>query len=182
MRPTHCPKCRQVTTPDDAGRCLLCGFDLAEAHRRTLSLYIVTVGVTLSTLVLGGIVLATEKFGTPPQVSSRPVYIVYGFLFFALVVGLVAVFGVEPALKRRPGSVQVFRGLLLQAALAEMVAVLGLVLYFMLGSVKWFTIFLAISWVVFTIIGIKLGDSVAEFERRLVGELERERQEREHLS
>ena len=60
MRPTHCPKCRQVTTPDDAGRCLLCGFDLAEAHRRTLSLYIVTVGVTLSTLVLGGIVLGTR--------------------------------------------------------------------------------------------------------------------------
>ena len=49
---------------------------------------------------------------------------------------------------------------------------MGLVLYFVLSSVQWFAIFLAISWVVFTIIGTKLGDDVAEFERRLVGELE----------
>ncbi len=160
----------------------MCGFDLAEAHRRTLGLYVVTAGVTLSTLALGGIVLFTEKFGNPPQASDRPIYIVYGFLFFALIAGLVAILGVEPALRQRSGSVQIFRGLLLQAALAETIAVLGLVLYFLLGSVKWFTIFLAISWVVFTIIGTRLGANVAEFERRLVGELEREKQQRGQLN
>jgi ABC-type transport system involved in Fe-S cluster assembly fused permease/ATPase subunit len=77
-------------------------------------------------------------------------------------------------LRDKPGSAAVFQTLLLQAILAESIAIMGLVLYFVLASIQWFAIFLAVSWVVFTIIGIRLGDSVAEYERRRVEELDQD--------
>ncbi len=136
----------------------------------TLRLYIVLVAVSLATVIYGVIVFVMEQVAPPQPVG--PKFLIYLFLALAAAIGLVAVVGVAPLVRNRRGSASVFRSLVLQAALAESIAIMGLVLYFMLGSVQWFTIFLAISWVVFTIIGIKLRDDVAEYERRLVGELE----------
>jgi len=170
MRALHCPKCNQSTTTDEAGDCILCGFCVQKTQRMTLRLYIVLVAVSLATVIYGVIVFAMEQAAPPKPVG--PKFLIYVFLVLAAGIGVFAIVGVAPLLRNRPGSASVFRSLVVQAALAESIAIMGLVLYFVLSSVQWFAIFLAISWVVFTIIGTKLGDDVAEFERRLVGELE----------
>ena len=136
----------------------------------TLRLYMVFVAVSLATIIYGIIVFAMEQVAPPKPVG--PEFLIYVFLALAAGIGVLAIVGVAPLLRNRRGSASVFRSLVVQAALAESIAIMGLVLYFVLSSVQWFAIFLAISWVVLTIIGTKLGDNVAEFERRLVGELE----------
>jgi len=149
---------------------MLCGFCVRAAQRSVLRLYIVLVAVSLATVIYGVIVFVMEQIG-PPQ-ATGPTFIIYVFLAVAGAIGAVAIGGVAPLVRKQPGSAAVFRSLIIQTALAESIAIMGLVLYFVLGSVQWFTIFLGISWVVFTIIGIRLGDDVAEYERRLVGELD----------
>lgn len=169
MRTVRCPKCKQPTTTDAAGNCILCGFCVQKTQQMTLRLYVIIAAVSVATVVYGVIVFAMEQMG--PPAGGAPEGIVYGFIGLAAIIGLFAIFGVAPLLRDRPGSAAVFTTLLLQAALAESIAIMGLVLYFVLASIQWFAIFLAVAWVVFTIIGIKLSDNVAEYERRLVKEL-----------
>ncbi len=170
MRAVQCPKCHQPTAMTDEGNCMLCGFNVRYVQRMTLRLYIVVTAVSLATLIYGVIVFAVEQIA-PPDVTD-PGIIPYVLLIASLVLGAMAVFGVKPMLRKRTGSMVVFRQLLLQAVFAESIAIMGLLLYFIAGSIQWFTIFLGISWLVFTVIGLKLGESIVEYERRLVIELE----------
>lgn len=170
MRAVRCPKCRNSTTLNDSGNCIICGFCVQTVQLRTLRLYLVLVMVTVATVLYAVVVLVAEHLG-PPE-PSGPEMLAYGFLALSAIIGLLAIFAVRPLMLRRPGSQAVFTALLMQAALAETIPLLGLVLYFVLGSIQWFVIFLALGWLVFTIVGLKLGESVAEYERRLVGEIE----------
>ncbi len=172
MRTVQCPKCKQPTTTDTAGNCILCGFCVQKAQQMTFRLYVIIAAVSVATVIYGVIVLVMEQ--VRPPTGGGPENIVYCCIGLAAIIGLFAIFGVAPLLRDKPGSSVVFTTLLLQAALAESIAIMGLVLYFVLGSIKWFVIFLAVSWVVFTIIGIKLGDNIAEYERRVVEELDRD--------
>jgi len=170
MRTVRCPKCKQPTTLNPEGNCILCGFCVQKVQRMTLRLYVIMAAVSAATVIYGIIVFAMEQSG--PPAGGAPEGIVYGFIGLAAIIGFFTIFGVAPLLRDKPGSAAVFTTLLLQAALAESIAIMGLVLYFVLASIQWFVIFLAVSWFVFTIIGIKLGDNVAEYERRLVAELD----------
>lgn len=168
----HCPKCRNATTLSDAGDCLICGFCVQAVQLRTLKLHVILVAITIATVILGVIVLIAEYVG-PPR-PSAPAYLVYIFAALAAIIALISLFVVRPLMLQRPGSQAVLTSLLIQAALAEGIPVLGLLLYFMLGSVKWFVIFLAAGWLVFTVIGLRLADTIAEYEQRLVTEMEQQ--------
>lgn len=171
VKPVMCPRCKNPTLPDEDGNCMSCGFCIGRVQWLTSRLFFVLLAVTISTVLLGVVVFIVEQYG--PLEPSGPAYLVYIFLPVAAVIGLGPVF-LRKILRRMPEAQYVARCLVIMAALAEGIAVMGLVLYLVLGSIKWFVVFLGISWVVFTMLGIQLSDAIAEYERRLVAEMENE--------
>lgn len=147
----------------------MCGFNIRKVHVFIRKLYLMLTVVSISTIFLGIAVFIAEQYG-PPE-AKGPAYLVWVFLAIAAVIAVGATF-LRPIIQMRPGARALAGSLIIMAALAEGIAVMGLVLYFVLGSLKWFVVFLGISWVVFTMIGLRLSDVIVEYERRLVSELE----------
>ncbi|MFP3903620.1 MAG: hypothetical protein ACLFWB_05185 [Armatimonadota bacterium] len=169
VKPVLCPRCKNPTLPDEDGNCMMCGFCIGRVQWLISRLYLTLIAVTISTVFLGVVVFVLEQYG-PPE-PGGPGHLVYIFLPIAAVIGLGPVF-LRKILRRVPDSQSVAKSLVIMAALAESIAVMGLVLYLVLGSLKWFVIFLGMSWLVFTMLGIQLSDAIAEYERRLVVEME----------
>ncbi len=169
VKPVQCPSCQNPTLLDEDGNCMVCGFCIGRVQRLISRLYFILTAVTISTVFLGVVVFVIEQYG-PPE-PAAPAYLAYIFLAVAAVTGLGPVF-LRKILKRAPDAQFVMKCLVVMAGLAESIAVMGLVLYLLLGSIKWFVVFLGISWLVFTMLGIQLSDAIAEYEQRLVVEMQ----------
>lgn len=169
IRPVRCPRCNAPTIPDAEGKCQICGFNIQKVHVFIRKLYLTLTAVSVSTIFIGVIVFIAEQYG-PPQ-PTGPAYLIWVFLAIAAGIAVAAAF-LCPIVKMRPGAQALAGALIIMAALAESITLMGLVLYFLLGSIKWFVVFLGISWAAFTMIGIRLSDVIVEYERRLVRELE----------
>lgn len=163
-----CPKCHQSAAPvAGSTHCPLCGFDLGPLHQRLRTIYLVSFGFFMSTVVYGAMVWLLEHlngFRTPA--ATLPAGLAYAFL----AIGVVD-FGLATHILRRrvpmtrdPAQLQTLT--IIRLALAEAIVILGLVLYLVGRSVEWFVVFVALGFMAFLLIAF----SMPQVARRL-GEL-----------
>jgi hypothetical protein len=150
----HCPRCQQTTTYDQNGRlCVLCGFPLREAQRRMNLIYLLTSALFGSTLLYGIVVYVLETMVKLPPPPALPVVLPYVLLVVAvLCFGLGVSFG-RRGLERATTPIALQRTLIIELALFEAIALLGLGLYLLTHSLLWFTTFLGLSWLAFLWVG-----------------------------
>jgi F0F1-type ATP synthase membrane subunit c/vacuolar-type H+-ATPase subunit K len=152
-----CPKCHQPTSYDETGhRCALCGFDLVPLRMSLVVVYSTTFALFLSTLIYAGLVFGFELQGW----SAKPAAALSPVLVYGLLVVSVLIFGIGASIGRRFASAstmrQVQRLFLIQMALAEAIAIYGLLLYILGHSLQWFVTFLGLSWLAFLHFGSRL--------------------------
>ena len=157
-----CPKCNQtVGTPSAEGCCPLCGFEVAPFQRQVTMLYVLGFGFFMSVLVYGLLVYILETTSKPihPAVTGA------SWLPYAMLLLAVLVFGFGQRVGKRLSlatSAEAVRKLyIIKLALCESIAVMGLLLYFLTGSLQSFGVFLGLSLLALLIAGSQLPAIVA---------------------
>lgn len=166
-----CPRCQQPSgTPSAGCECPLCGFDARPVQQRVLALYAVGFGFFMSVVIYAGLVYFFDTQGTIPH----NVTISQGPLPYVLLGITVLVFGIAWKMGQRlyaaRASKAVFVLHVVKLALFESIAVMGLALYFLSGSLKLFAGFLALSVVGFLLAGAHLPSVVQRIEELGVAE------------
>ena len=153
-----CPGCaQQFEQPGEQGQCPYCGYPCA-AYQRYVTITQVIVGVVFaSTLVYGGLVAFLELV-----VQYRPVSyptserIFGGALLLLSFVLLIVSLRFERAGLAKGDAPSLQRGVTMLAALAEVPAMWGLLIYLLFGSMQWLVVGMAISWALFFRLGVRL--------------------------
>ncbi|NPV47679.1 MAG: hypothetical protein HPY69_12020 [Armatimonadetes bacterium] len=163
-----CPKCHQSATPvAGSTHCPLCGFDLGPVHQRLRTIYLVSFGFFMSTVVYGATVWLLEHLnGFQTPATAPPAALAYALLAIGVIdFGLAThILRRRALLCRDPAQLQTL--MIIRLALAEAIVILGLVLYFVGRSVEWFAVFMALGFVAFLLIAF----SMPQVARRM-GEL-----------
>ncbi len=154
-----CPQCQQGVRQDElaAGKCPYCGFPCAEFNARVRAIQVILFALFASTLVYGVLVAIMELVVgyRPPGIGDgEPV------LGMALMGASAGVFVASLVFERRAAGLATLatctRMMLVLAAMAELPAVFGLVMYLVAGSLPWMVGFLAVSWALFVRLGLRL--------------------------
>jgi len=149
-----CPKCCQPVQVQAGPCCPLCGFALQPFRRRLRTLYLLSFALFASTLIYSVLVFFLETRGMA-RPSSLPAALPYALLIVGVLqLGLARRLG-RP-LAQLTAMTQVQSLFLVRLALVEAVAVMGLAVYLLTGSIQWYVTFLAISWAGFLVIGSQL--------------------------
>ncbi len=153
-----CPGCgQQFEQPGEQGECPFCGYPCAEYQRHVTMIQIIVGAVFASTLVYGGMVAFLELV-----VQYRPAYDpasdkIFGaaLLLLSLVLLIVSLRFEQGALaKQDPPSLR--QAVILVAALAEVPAIWGLLMYLLFGSIQWLVVGMTLSWALFFRLGTRL--------------------------
>lgn len=173
-----CPRCHQPSEmPAAGGECPLCGFDVRPVQRRVLPLYLVGFAFFMSVLLYAGLVYFLDTQGT----IAHGTEVSQGSLPYALLLVAVLLFGVAWRMGQRldtaTATQAVFVLHVVKLALFESIAVLGMLMYFLSGSIKLFAGFLLLSAVGFVIAGTQLPTVVRRMEELAVGEAEAKRRD-----
>ncbi len=152
-----CPQCRQEVHEFRGGACPYCGFPCVEFDRRVRVIQVILFALFASTLLYGGLVAILElvvryrapDLGEVEQIAGT------GLLLIAAVAFMVSLAFERSALTH--GTLESYtRAVVILAAIAELPAVFGLVMYLLAGSLPWMVAFLAASWVLFIRLGTRL--------------------------
>ncbi len=150
-----CPGCgRTASGSEPPARCPTCGFPVGQLRMVLLRLYMVTGAFFLSVLVYAAVVALVRPEGAAQVegdlVQAAP-YVALG-VAGALFVGMMRWAQVAEELTPQAAAQQV----VIQAAMAEGPAVLGLVAYFLTGRTQDFVIPLAGSLVLFATLATRM--------------------------
>jgi hypothetical protein len=153
-----CPKCHQSTSVGLGSMvCPLCGFDLGPVQQRLRVLYAIGSAIFASVLVYGGLVWFMEQQAgfRPPSRPLAPA------LPYALLAVSVVVFGIAVhVLRKRVAEADSGDALhtltIIRLALAESIAIYGLVLYLVGRSLEWFVTLLGLSLLAFALIAAQM--------------------------
>ena len=149
-----CPNCHQAIPqlPPD-GCCPLCGHKVGVARRQVTTLYVITGAITASVFVYGALVFILESTGYQ-RPEPQPL-LCYGCLALSI-----ALFAPMFILERKMLAKETVQGVrsatVMVGALAESMALYGLVLYFIGGGIKWFVILLGVSLVGFMYLATRI--------------------------
>lgn len=161
-----CPKCAQsVGQPTAEGACPLCGFNLAPFRARLMTLYALTTAFFMSTLAYCGVVYVLSAHPLPHQAQGSQEIMTYTLLVLAVLVFGVAI-KVGQRLPLTTSMNQLQRLFIVKMALIESIAIYGLLLYLLFGSMQWFAVFLGLSLLGFMQTGSQM-PSVADQLARL---------------
>ncbi|MEN6548285.1 MAG: hypothetical protein ABFE07_19770 [Armatimonadia bacterium] len=168
-----CPCCHQPSDMPAAGaQCPLCGFDARPVQKRVLTLYVVGFAFFMSLLLYAGLVYFFDTQGTIPYKAEAT----QGSLPYVLLLVAVLVFGIAWKIGQRletaTATQAVFVLHVVKLALFESIAIMGMLMYFVSGSLKLFAGFLLLSAVGFVIAGTQLPAVVRRMEELAVGEAE----------
>lgn len=163
-----CPKCHQPVQVHQSQPCPLCHFDLEPFGQRVRAIYAISTGFFVSTIAYAAIVWVFEQGG---QMRAQPLPPMVPYLLLA---AAVLQFGVAVKVGQRLDQTNtmaaVQRLFLIKLALVEAVAVYGVALYLLTGSLHWFVTFLALSWLGFLIAGAQMPHIVERLAELAVGE------------
>ena len=154
-----CPGCGQeFEQPREEGQCPFCGYPCAEYQRYVTMTQIIVGAVFASTLVYGGLVAFLELVVHYRPASYDPASVnMFGasLLLVSLVLLIVSLRSERATLaKQDPPSLQ--RGVTMLAALAEVQAIWGLLMYLLSASIQWLVAGMVISWALFFRLGLRL--------------------------
>lgn len=138
-----CPACGQkVDKPGPGGSCPSCGASHAAGRREALFLYLLTGAFFASLLIYGVLVVVMESVAE----RGEPAFPQLRFILAAIsVVALISLVAVERFFLPRETVEAVRTCAILQAALAESVAIYGLALYLTGEDIQWFVLHLGLS-------------------------------------
>ena len=152
-----CPQCQQGVPELRGEACPYCGFPCAEFDRRVRVIQIMLFALFASTLIYGGLVAFLElatRYQPLGLGESEPI-VGTAFLIVAAVAFLASLAFERNALEH--GTLDSYaRTVIILAAIAELPAMFGLVMYLLAGSLPWMVVFLAASWVLFLRLGTRL--------------------------
>ncbi len=153
----RCPQCQQEVRELREGACPYCGFPCGEFHRRVTQIQVILFALFASTLLYGIIAAILELvvgYRAPGPATMEP-------MLGGVLTGVTAaMFVVSLAFERRALEKATLdsytRTVVILGAMAEVPAVLGLVMFLVIGSLPWMVAFLAVSWALFIRLGLKL--------------------------
>ena len=152
-----CPKCHQPSQPTGPeGRCPLCGFGLQRVQRYLLTLYLLTSAFTGSVLVYGGLVFLLEQQGYKAPSAALPAVLPYTFLVVGVLLVGVAVQRLGREVPRATSVARLQTLTIVRLALVEAVAIFGLVLYMLSGSLQWVATFIGLSLVALLLLAAQM--------------------------
>lgn len=166
-----CPKCNQPTgvlTGD--GRCPYCRCDIQGLNRRVMVLYVLGAAFFMSILTYAGLVYLFELQNVHYGPLPSP-WLPHLLLLFA-----VLLFGISWKTGRRldaassPKAVQSVY--IVKLALVEAIVVMGLMLYFLSGSIKLFVTFLGLGVIGFMVAATQLPPLVRRMTQLCLAEQE----------
>ncbi|MGD9498442.1 MAG: hypothetical protein AB7Y46_19265 [Armatimonadota bacterium] len=140
-----------------AGACPYCGFPCGEFSHRLRTIQVILFAFFASTLVYGLVVAVLElaRGYAPPLAGPAP-----AALGGTLLGASLGVFIASLLFERRAAEVGTVTShtqrVIILAAMAEVPAVFGLVMYLLTGSLQWLVAFLALSWLLFVRLGLQL--------------------------
>ena len=167
-----CPKCHQpVMVATAEGKCPFCGFAMVMLQRRLMTLYVISFGIFMSVLVYAGVVYMLEQQGFQPSLPSLPPVLPYALLAVSVILIGVTTQLLGRQVQRVTSPAQLQSLMIVRLALAEAVAVFGLVLYMLSRSLEWFATFVGLSFLAFLFlagqmpaVARKLGELVVKDE------------------
>lgn len=153
----RCPQCQQEVGELRGEACPYCGFLCGEFHRRVTQIQVVLFALFASTLLYGSIAAVLElvaDYQAPVPVTMEPT------LGTALAGVTAAVFVISLVFEGRgleQATLDAYtRTVIILGAMAEVPAILGLVMFLVIGSLPWMVGFMAVSWALFIRLGLKL--------------------------
>ncbi len=153
----RCPQCRQEVQELRGEACPYCGFPCAEFDRRVRVIQVILFALFMSTLLYGVLVAILEMVVRYRPAGLGEVEHVVGGAMLGAAAG---VFLASLAFERRALEAATLDSyahtVIILAAIAELPAVFGLVMYLLAGSLPWMVVFLAASWVLFLRLGTRL--------------------------
>lgn len=150
----RCPVCRQSFTQlSEGGKCPHCGAALAASAGYLMRIYVIMGALLLSTVMYGALaVLLNSMHWEAPDVSPQ---VPQTLRYVALGVVLVMLAS-ERALLGRGTTQGVMGGAVIVGAMAESIAILGLVAFFLGADLRFFAQFLGLSLVCFAYLLVRL--------------------------
>ena len=161
---TTCPACGVTLTAPPEGNCPTCDFPLQQLRAQVLALY----------MLLGAMFLSTLAYALLTIVMERATHTGWTPAHFYQSIALVALLGpVGLALARLQapptGDPAAARGrLVLESALAEVPAIVGLLGFFLTGERSVFVMLLGLSWLCFLYVAYQVPPVVRAIEQRMV--------------
>lgn len=155
-----CPQCQQgvQVTELRGGVCPYCGFPCAELERRVRVIQVLLGAFFVSTLAYGAVAAVLELvvgYRAPGLGGASE-----QTLGIALLGASAGVFVVSLQLEQRALAAPTLLGyqrlVVLLAAMAEVPALCGIVMYLLAGSLPWMVAFLAVSWALLIRLGLHL--------------------------
>jgi len=149
-----CPVCRQrVDKLTEDGKCPHCGAALAVSAGYLVRIYVVMGALLLSVVMYGAIAVVLNSTHRP--VPGLPAQVPQILLYVALGV-IPAMLGAERTVLGRGTPQAVMAGAVIVGAMAESIAVLGLVAFFLGADLRFFALFLGLSVLCFVYLLVRL--------------------------
>lgn len=166
-----CPKCHQPSMPTGpTGQCPLCGFELLRVQQQIMRLYVLSSAIAGSVIVYGLAVFLLEQQGYRPALAALPTALPYGLLVLGVLVVGVAVQRLGREVVRATTVLRLRTLTIVRLTLAEAVAIFGLVLYLLSGSLQWFATFVGLSFLAFMLLAAQMPAVVRRMGELLVAE------------
>lgn len=152
-----CPQCQQGAQQLSDGKCPWCGFPCDEFNARVNQIQLILGAIFASTLIYGVVVAVLELVAGYEAAGLGNAEIIVGMAMMGASVGIVAASIMFERRALASGTLDDYtRTALLLGVMAEVPAVFGLVMYLLAGSLPWIVGFLAVSWVLFIRLGLRL--------------------------
>ncbi len=145
---SRCPKCGSAEI--SGGICQACGFPAGKVNQFMMQSYLITGAMAGSVLIYAAIAFALTANAEAP--GSAPQFLPPALLFLAateLVICVLVALGAH----RQPNPQHMFQRIIIAAALAESVAIYGLVLTVLTKDPKWIAVFSFLALIGFVVIG-----------------------------
>jgi hypothetical protein len=150
----NCPVCRQgFTTLAQGGKCPHCGAALAASTGYLIRIYLVMGALLLSTVIYGAVAVVLNN--THREIPNVPAQVPQILLYAALAV-IPVMLVTERALLGRGTPQGVMSGAVIVGAMAESIAIMGLVAFFLGADLRFFAQFLGLSIVCFVYLLVRL--------------------------
>lgn len=149
-----CPICHQgFSKLTESGKCPGCGAALAASAGYLMRIYVVMGALLLSTVMYGAVaVFLNTMHREAPGVSAQ----VPQILLYAALAMVPVMLVTERALLGRGTAQGVMSGAVIVGAMAESIAIMGLVAFFLGADLRFFAQFLGLSIVCFVYLLVRL--------------------------
>jgi len=155
-----CPQCQQGVRSHElrGGVCPYCGFPCEELERRVRTIQVLLSAFFASTLIYGALAAFLELVAgyRAPGLGGLSEQTLGIALLGASAAVFVGSLWLEGRALQTPSLEGYQRLVLLLAAMAEIPAICGLMMYLLAGSLPWMVAFLAVSWALLIRLGLHL--------------------------